>query len=274
MHPLRDRVADQAVDTDRRQHQCQSGEDAEQRGLEPPRRQRFPDHLLERLHPVERQVGVEPPDRVADWRDQALRVACGADHQRGGGDRGLELWTVDLHLRLVGEVFGAHVTHDPDHLHPLHVRLGGIAEGDAPAARVLARPDPLRQHMVDDHYRQALAVVLGVEGAPLQERDPHRGEIVEADETSIGGLFLSRLGRRPPLGRDCEDEVGVGERQRLDRGRVLGSRQGAEAVERLLEEGRLARLVGITGFGQRNPRGDHTPRIEAGADRLETREAP
>ena len=201
--PLHHHVADDGIEAQRREHQRQHGEDAEERHGEPA--------VRERLRPP-RPPACAPRRAAGCGRARpppgAARARCRADLRScARGDRPIppdaaRAGCRSSARRLVERLLPDVSDHADDLLHP----AGVPAEVDALAERALAGEVALREGLVDDDHRRRAGDVALVEDAPGEDRRAQHLEVARRGDPLLGeGLrlparILAALDAEPPVG--------------------------------------------------------------------------
>ena len=132
------------------------------------------------------------------------------------------------------------VAHDTDDRECRPVWLDRAeAEPEALPDRVVVRPERAGHRFVNDDGERRLGAIMLVEGAPSEQRNPHRPQVLCADGSIVRRLHrhLPRQGYRAPF--DREDDRATLERQRQIVHVASGDhiRHRADPLEHLANEG-------------------------------------
>ena len=166
----------------------------------------------------------------------ALRTSSvtliGATAVRATSDEKISGYLVVRHVQLrprrLGRRVVLRVADDADDGEP----VGQCRRLDALADRIVARPDGPRERLVHDRDRRRLQIVAVGEIAALQNRDPHRLEVVGRHEV-IARLRLRRRARPAGLRRVNAVVAAVAaERHGADQRRRFDARHRAHALDR------------------------------------------
>ena len=153
---------------------------ADKAGVEP----RF--HRVDR---VERQLRIDRRDLLPHLIDESVRLERRPDDQRRARIGPLRIWNVVRPNRfaVLHRIGHLHFADDADDGHEPGFRgdledvLWIVGQIHPPAERVLARPELLRQALVDDDRARRLRRVARVEHSAAGEANLHRLEIAVAD---------------------------------------------------------------------------------------------
>ena len=134
---------------------------------------------------IEREIGIELVNGLRHGRRERGRVAT-----RSHDDVQRARWRLPVRHVERDPAVGLErvLLHASNDAHDgLPGRVGpGVAEPDALADRILARPDLAREKLVDDDHALARRAVLVGEEPPADERDLHRLEVAAGRDALIG----------------------------------------------------------------------------------------
>ena len=192
-------------------------------------------------------IGCNGRDRQR--RVELLHLARQRRTKRVRRRRGLDDQIHDRRRRpLVREIHG----RPGGHLHPLVPHVADNpddavgtrvvpADDQLAAERVFIGEDGLGECVVDDERSRLRAGVCGQKCPPMAKRDPHRAEVVAADDTDLGDRFLAGRRCRVSDHREAGACANPGDWKEVDGAGRLDAWQGGEPLDQLLEELRLRR---------------------------------
>ena len=164
------------------------------------------------------------------------------------------------------QLLGRHIADDADDRR-------GLIVLDLLPDRILLAEKSLREVFVDDHHRRR-GIVARAEGAPAQQRNAHRAEIVALDD--LGVRVPRGLVRSGGTTRNVERRAvrAAGEGWIGDKSHALESGNGAEALEERAIERQACRVGVVARVGEREAHRQQMRRPKARIDGKQARQTP
>ena len=223
--------------------------------------------LAERPHFDEREIWIDPAERLAKRRQERRRRLPDPDEEDAPGGAVLEVGDVEVADRRAGERVKPHVADDAHHLGLLV--LGHVVNAVEPMAqRRLVRPECCRRQRLAHHGDSRSARSIGRREIPAgEERDAERPK---KPGPTIGFRRSGRERRnRSPVERAENRIPAAAERHAAPQGRRRDARELRDLLLQPLMEERRRDLV--VGSRRIDPQQEHRAGVEA---RIDLQQAP